>query len=119
MDKNRRNVVQLNIERYERLLRDANDPATIDIMRELLAEARAEEKLFKEEAALEGAAGGLPDIRDAAHRLRLRAEEYRTVAHNMKSHGARDAYLHLARSYEVLAQRAELRAGSDRTTKTG
>jgi hypothetical protein len=37
----------------------------------------------------------------------MRAEEYRTIAEACRNDGARNTYFYLARSYEVLAERAE------------
>lgn len=48
---------------------------------------------------------------EKARRWRLRAEEYRAVADALQhSHAARHAYLHLAHSYDTLANQTEARA---------
>ena len=41
------------------------------------------------------------------HRLRMKAEEYRTMMGSSRDDATRATYLYIARSYEVLAERAE------------
>ena len=111
MDKGRWEIVRLNIERYERLLVSETDPMKLRTIRTLLAEARSEELLFRDEGALEHVAEDGAALRTRARRWRMQAEEYRTVAEATASVSARRTYLGLARSYELLAGRAESRAG--------
>ena len=47
---------------------------------------------------------------ERARRWRMRAEEYRVVAEAVQSPSARETYIHLARSYETLAEQFEFRA---------
>lgn len=120
MEKGRREIVRLNIERYERLLASETDPSTLRTLRTLLAEARGEELLIRDEGALEQATEDAAALRTRAGRWRMQAEEYRTVAEATVSEAARHAYLRLARSYQMLAERAESTASrAERGSKAG
>ena len=46
----------------------------------------------------------------AAEQYRHRAEEYRLAAEITKNRNVRDTYLHVAKTYDDLAERAERRA---------
>jgi hypothetical protein len=52
-----------------------------------------------------------------AKKLRDRAEECRAIAELMKDIEARDGYLALAKSYEILAEREEAMASLPHDTK--
>lgn len=113
-------IVRLNIAHYERLLAAETDSAKLRTLRTLLAEARNEQTLIKDEGALERTTKEARELRQDAKRWRMRAEEYRTIADATASEAARNSYLSLARSYEVLAARAEGRAGEEKTeSKSG
>ncbi len=58
-------------------------------------------------------------LHERARRWRMRAEEYRTVAEAIQSPSAREAYVHLAHSYEALAAQFEARAGRLEKKKSG
>lgn len=51
---------------------------------------------------------------ERVHRWRMRAEEYRTVADALSHPRARETYLHLAHTYETLAEQYEARAHGER-----
>jgi hypothetical protein len=108
-------IVRLNIARYMRLLESETDPMTLTRLRTLLAEARNEETLIEEGAVFEKGKKQPVELREDARRWRMRAEEYRTVAGAIASEAARDTYRRLARSYEGLAERAELKAARQET----
>lgn len=113
-------IVRLNIAHYERLLAAETDSAKLRTLRTLLAEARNEQTLIKDEGALERTTKEARELRQDAKRWRMRAEEYRTIADATASEAARNTYFSLARSYEVLAARAEGRAGEEKTeSKSG
>lgn len=114
-DIDRLEIVRLNIAHYERLLATETDSAKLRTLRTLLVEARNEQMLIKDEGALEQTTKAAPELRQDAKRWRMKAEEYRTVADATASEAARNTYLYLARSYEVLAARAEGRAGEEKT----
>ena len=117
MNQMRREIVRLNIANYERLLERETDPARAQTLRNLLAEARSEAMFFTEETALQQSERAPGELQWDAKRLRMRAEEYRAIADACRNPGARNTYLYLARSYEVLAERAERgtnRAGAGR-----
>jgi hypothetical protein len=107
-------IIRANIEQYERLLEAEFDPVNRATLESLLAEGRAEERLVVEERRVENQDKGLwGDARQwwsDARRWRMAAEEYRAFA-AMQSEGARRTYLHLARGYEELADRAESTVG--------
>lgn len=114
MDEMRQAIVRLNIARYERLLETEADEAKRRTLRSLLTEARSEAMFLSEENAIEQAGNDAGALRRDARRLRLRAEEYRTIAEACRDDGARNTYLHLARSYDVLAERAEGKRDRDK-----
>jgi hypothetical protein len=107
MDDGRRDIVRLNIARYEAMLQTETDPVRIATVRDLLAEARGEASLLRDEAAIERARNDADGLQPDSGRLRMRAEEYRAIALALKSEAARSTYLHLARSYDKLAARAD------------
>lgn len=116
MDEMRPAIVRMNIARYEGMLRTETDPDKLRVVQGLLEEARNEVRLLMEEAAAEKAA------REDAKRLRMQAEEYRTIADATKSQTARGTYLNLARTHELMAERAEAKMRKDVAqwdTKTG
>lgn len=116
-------IIRANIERYERLLETEVDSINRATLESLLAEARAEERLLAEEHRVEERDKGLwGDARQwwsDARRWRMKAEEYRAVADSVQSESARRTYLHLAQSYDALAQRAEARATSQSRSVPG
>jgi hypothetical protein len=57
------------------------------------------------------------DPEKAADQYRHRAEEYRLAAEIAKNPSARDNYLHVAKVYDVLAERADRRAKAMRISK--
>lgn len=77
------------------------------MLKVLLEEARNEARTMTEQAAADRAA------REDATRCRQRAEEYRTVAEATKTRTARETYLHLAQTYELMAERAEAKSRKD------
>lgn len=70
-------------------------------------------------AALVQSADSAAVLLEKAKRWRMRAEEYRVVSENIQSPVAREAYAHLATTYERLADQFEIRArlpsGSEQT----
>lgn len=56
---------------------------------------------------------------EKARRWRMRAEEYRTVAEALQHPSARESYLHLARTYETLADSWEVRVQLLRGLRSG
>ena len=72
------------------------------------AKAQSERTGRAQEAASERkAAGAATELHETGRRFRLRAEEYRTAAEACKDGWARSTYVHLAHTYDVLADRAE------------
>lgn len=112
MGEMRREIVRLNIERYERLLETETDEAKRRTLESLLAEARGQAMLIGDEGALEQPGREGADLLDEARRWRMRADEYRVIADACQSDGARSTYLQLARSYDALADRAQGMAAS-------
>jgi hypothetical protein len=55
---------------------------------------------------------------DDPRHWRMKAEELRTVAEAATSQGARETFMSLARSYELLADRAEARAKANADAKS-
>ncbi len=107
MDDGRREIVRLNIVRYEAMMQTETDPVRLETLKNLLAESRSEAILLKDEAAIERARNEAKSLQQDSRRLRMRAEEYRAIADALKSEAARSTYLYLARSYERLADRAD------------
>jgi hypothetical protein len=105
----RQGVARLNVERFERLLQNERDPIKRSALERLLAQARTESDLASAEALFAATKDTSPDLAEQARRLRLKAEECRTVADTFESESARDAFRRLAHDYDVLATRAESR----------
>jgi hypothetical protein len=107
-------IVNLNIAHYERLLETETNEERVRTLKSLLAEAQGEalrlgkEQLLSEEHTLASGNGADPAAlsRDA-RRLRMKGEDYRAIANCCRTDAARDTYLCIARSYEVLAERAK------------
>jgi hypothetical protein len=113
MNEMRQEIVRLNIANFERLLEVETDEARARTLRSLLTEARSEAMFLREESALQRAEKDVAALQRDAQRLRMRAEEYRTIAEACRNDGARSTYFYLARSYEVLAERAARTATQD------
>ena len=114
MDEMRLEIVNLNIAHYERLLETETNEERVQTVRSLLAEAHEESlRLTKamslgERRSLVDANGGNPFAPPReGHRLRMKAAEYRTMMGSSRDDATRATYLYIARSYEVLAERAE------------
>ena len=107
MEERRRALVDATIAHCERLMEVESDPARLRSLRGVWAAARSEAGLPSGDGALENAGADMAALRQSAKRLRMRAEEYRVVADAMESEAVRSTYLYLARSYELLAERAE------------
>ncbi len=119
MDKMRREILRLNISNYERLLNTETDAVKLHTLRNLLTEARSEAMALGQESA-PPAEKHMGDFREDARRLRLRAEEYRTIADASKNDGMNPTYRCLAKSYDLLAERVEkLTARAGNATRTG
>jgi hypothetical protein len=104
----RREVARLNVERFERMLEAEPDPAKRAMLEELLKEAVAEHDLAAAEADLEDAARkASAGLQYRARQWRAKAEECRTTAESLNSASARDVFLRLASSYDLLADRME------------
>jgi len=109
MDEMRLEIVNLNIAHYERLLETESNQERVQTVRSLLAEAR-EEALRLTKAMSLGERRSLVDALAPpreGRRLRMKAEEYRTMMGSSRDDATRATYLYIARSYEVLAERAE------------
>ncbi len=121
MDEMRGEIARANIQRYEHLLEKETNAAKRATLESLLAEARSEALLVTAERALEQPGKDTPDFLRDARRWWMKAEECRTIADACHSDAARHAYLNLARSYEALAERAQVKAGgqSDAAPKAG
>lgn len=63
--------------------------------------------LAQEDASERKAAVAANELNETGRRFRMRAEEYRTVAEACEDGWARSTYVHLAHTYDVLADRAE------------
>ncbi len=113
MDEMRGTVIRWNIERYERQLEVETDAPKRRMLRGLLTEARNEAMLVGAEDALEQSGKERGALLHEAHRWRLRAEEYRVISDACQSDASRNAYVTLARGYELLAERAESFAAAE------
>ncbi len=106
-------IVNLNIAHFEHLLEKETNEDRVKTLNSLLVQAWSEalrlgkEQLLSEEHKLAFAGAGDPVTQYRnAHRLRMKSEEYRSIATHCRTDAARDTYLYIARSYEGLAERA-------------
>ena len=95
-------IARFATERCERLLKTESDPAAVAHLERLLAHAHDE---YDAPAPAQGYGG------EEEYRMRLRAEEYRTMADSCVDETAGRSHLHMARWYDFLADRASEKCG--------
>jgi hypothetical protein len=111
----RDDVARSNIERYGRLLKLESDPEKLRILARLLDDAGAELQYPSPTEA--GAQAQRPAASpDDARRCQAKSEECRTITESCRSESARETFLRLARSYAILAERAQPRGGAAKAT---
>jgi hypothetical protein len=104
----RDDVARSNIERYGRLLKRETDPEKLRILARLLDDARAELQYRSPTGDTTEAEARWPVASpDEARRWHMKSEECRTIAESCRSEAARETFLRLARSYAILAERAD------------
>jgi hypothetical protein len=105
----REGLARLSIERWEHLLEQETDPEGRVKLEGLLADARSELDAFQKSRRSGRKTRTIVKPPEAARRLKLRAEEYRTLADSCDNPGSRATFLQLSRTYAGLADRAERR----------
>jgi hypothetical protein len=108
-------LLQSDIARFRSLLKTESDAAKRQAIAELLSEAEHKHALFLEKSRAPVSAKATVEDSDRVRRFRLKAEECRTIADQMKDEAARMTLLQLARSYERLAktwEKADGRGGA-------
>jgi len=110
----REEAARLSVLHYERRLAMAADLMEIATLTHKLAEARDKVRLVREQVAATEPKTEAAEYQQDAKRLRMRAEEYQVVAEATASKSARRTYLRLARNYDLLADRAEVKARKGR-----
>ena len=97
-------LLRSNIARFRSLLKTESDEAKRQAIAELLLEAEYRLALLSERSETPAAAKAPVRESDRIRRFRLKAEECRTIADQMKGEDARTTLLQLARGYERLAK---------------
>ena len=98
-----KSIARFAIERCERLLKTESDPMAVARLERLLDRAQREYEDPEPARRQEG---------EEEYRMRLRAEEYRTIADSCVDAAARRSHLHMARWYDFLAERSEKRGAA-------
>jgi len=97
-------LLQNNVARFWSLLKTETDEGKRQAIAKLLSEAEHKLARILEKSETPASPKATVDELDRVRRFRLKAEECRTIADQMKDEAARVTLLQLARSYERLAK---------------